>query len=258
MSEKPLRTYEEDTKQCEFYKEMYKYQDLDFVLKMKQKYSKLDNVEMTMNYALSLLDSFVDPSDPDVDEPNSVHAYQTAERIRNKYPDNKEFQLIGLIHDIGKVLFTFDEPDYAVVGDTFVVGCKLQPSMVFYEHTKEHPDRTNNILGIYDRCCGLDNLNISFGHDEYLYQVLKQNSDKHHIPEKYWNIIRYHSFYPWHSNGECVYFMDDSDYDKIKLVKEFNEFDLYSKEDTDLEITNEIKTYYNNLLNEYFNGDLQW
>ena len=54
-----LRTYEEDTKQCNLYKEMYKNQTLDFVLSMKQKYSKLDNVKMTMNKALSLLDSFV-------------------------------------------------------------------------------------------------------------------------------------------------------------------------------------------------------
>ena len=91
-----LRVYEEDTKQCNFYKEMYKNQTLDFVLSMKQKYSKLDNVKMTMNKALSLLDTFIDPSDPDVDEPNSVHAYQTAERIRRKYPHNKELQIINV------------------------------------------------------------------------------------------------------------------------------------------------------------------
>ena len=77
-----LRKYELGTKQSEFYKEMYKHQTLDFVLSMKQKYSKLDNVKMTMNKALSLLDSFIDPSDPDVDEPDSVHAYHTGERVR--------------------------------------------------------------------------------------------------------------------------------------------------------------------------------
>lgn len=44
----------------------------------------------------------------------------------------------------------------------------------------------------------------------------------------------------------------------IRLVKEFNEFDLYSKEDTDLEITPEIKKYYDNLLNEYFYEELNW
>ena len=253
-----LRTYEEDTKQCEFYKEMYKKQDLDFVLKMKQKYSKLDNLKMTMNKALSLLDTFIDPSDPDVDEPNSIHAYQTAERIRKKYPDNKEFQIIGLIHDLGKVLFNFNEPDYAVVGDTYVVGCKLSESMVYYEHTKNHPDRNSDLLGIYNMNTGLNNLNISFGHDEYLYQVLKQNSDKHHISEKFWDVIRYHSFYPWHSKNDYIYFMKNKDYEILDNVKLFNEFDLYSKEDIDLEITDDIKKYYDNLLNEYFKGELQW
>ena len=29
--------------------------------------------------ALNMLDDFVDPSDPDLDVPNSIHAYQTAE-----------------------------------------------------------------------------------------------------------------------------------------------------------------------------------
>ena len=166
-----LRVYEEDTKQCNFYKEMYKHQTLDFVLSMKQKYSKLDNVKMTMNKALSLMDSFVDPSDPDIDEPNSVHAYQTAERIRKKFPENKEYQIIGLIHDLGKVLFTFDEPDYAVVGDTFVVGCIIPGTVVCYEETKSHPDFDSNVFGIYDKYCGIDNLHLSYGHDEYLYEV---------------------------------------------------------------------------------------
>ena len=253
-----LRTYEENTKQCEFYKEMYKKQDLDFILKMKQKYSKLDNLKMTMNKALSLLDTFIDPSDPDVDEPNSIHAYQTAERIRKKYPDNKEFQIIGLIHDLGKVLFNFNEPDYAVVGDTYVVGCKLSESMVYYEHTKNHPDRNSDLLGIYNMNTGLNNLNISFGHDEYLYQVLKQNSDKHHISEKFWDVIRYHSFYPWHTGGDYYHFMNEKDKTTLNNIKKFNEFDLYSKEDIDLEITDDIKKYYDNLLNEYFKGELQW
>ena len=255
----PLRNYEVGSKQYEFYKRMYEHQDLNFVLKMKQKYSKLDNVKMTIHNALSLMDSFIDPSDPDVDEPNSVHAYQTAERIRKKYPDDKEYQLIGLIHDLGKVLFTFGEPDYAVVGDTYVVGCRLPETMVCYESINNHPDKNNSILGIYEKFCGLDNLNISFGHDEYLYQVLKQNKDKHKISKRYWDIIRYHSFYPWHDKDSYSYFMDnDVDLEKYQLVQEFNSFDLYSKEDKDLEITLEIKKYYEDLLNEYFLGELQW
>ena len=130
--------------------------------------------------------------------------------------------------------------------------------MVYYEHTKNHPDRNSDLLGIYNMNTGLNNLNISFGHDEYLYQVLKQNSDKHHISEKFWDVIRYHSFYPWHSKNDYIYFMKNKDYEILDNVKLFNEFDLYSKEDIDLEITDDIKKYYDNLLNEYFKGELQW
>ena len=252
-----LRTYDIDSKQCEFYKRMYKNQNLNFVLMMKEKYKILDNVKMTMNKALSLMDTFIDPSDPDLDEPNSIHAYQTAERIRKMYPDNKEYQIIGLIHDLGKVLFTFDEPDYAVVGDTFVVGCKLPKSIVYYDCIDFHPDKNNTLNGIYKDKCGLDNLYLSYGHDEYLYQVLKQNKDKHKLSEKYWDIIRYHSFYPWHKETEYSQFMNYKDHDTLKNVLEFNQFDLYSKED-DIHISNDVKIYYDNLLNEFFSGELQW
>jgi inositol oxygenase len=56
-----------------------------------------------MMTALERLDSLVDESDPDVDIPNSVHAYQTAERLRKDYPDLDLLHLTGLIHDVGKV-----------------------------------------------------------------------------------------------------------------------------------------------------------
>ena len=49
----------------------------------------------------------VDESDPDIDLPNSVHAFQTAERIRAEHPDKEWFQLTGLIHDLGKVIFFY-------------------------------------------------------------------------------------------------------------------------------------------------------
>ena len=92
----------------------------------------------------------------------------------------------------------------------------------------------------------------------YLYQVLKQNENKHFISKKYWEVIRYHSFYPWHDKNSYSYLMDESDLEKYNLVKEFNHFDLYSKEDIDLKINYKIKKYYDDLLNEYFKGDLQW
>lgn len=57
----------------------------------------------TIKDALIKLNDLVDESDPDVNVPNIVHAFQTAERIREEHPDRDWFQLTGLIHDLGKV-----------------------------------------------------------------------------------------------------------------------------------------------------------
>ena len=111
--------------------------------------------------------------------------------------------------------------------------------------------------GIYQEGCGIDNLYITFGHDEYLYRVLKYNSTKHKLDQKYLDIIRYHSFYPWHTGNDYYHFMNEKDKKILKDVLMFNTFDLYSKED-DVQITEKTKEYYDNLLDEYFNGELNW
>ena len=256
-----LRTYKENTPQEKLYQDMYTNQFYEYVLLQNKKYSKLNNIKLSIQDALSTMNCFVDPSDPDLNEVNLIHAYQTAERIRKKYPYDYELQITGLIHDLGKILFTFGEPPWGIVGDTFVLGCKIPKSIVYYDILKDileqHPDYENSELGIYKEQCGIDNLVISFGHDEYLYQVLKQNKT-HKLTEKYMNIIRYHSFYPWHSMGEYRRFMNKNDYKKLDDVLMFNQFDLYSKNDKEFKLTDEIKKYYNDLLNLYFPKKLQW
>ena len=257
MEKNDFRNYEKDTPQYFLYKEQHEKQTIDFVKQKKEEYSKLNQGKMTIQKALSLLNDFVDPSDPDLDIENSIHAYQTAERVRRRFPDNKEFQIIGLIHDLGKVLFSFGEPSWAVVGDTYVLGCDFPKTIVYYDTLKKSPEYGKyNKNGIYKEGCGLDNLVISYGHDEYLYNVLKKNKN-HRISDRYLNVIRYHSFYPWHTEGEYHQFMNKKDEEILKDVLEFNNFDLYSKED-DTEITKEVKEYYNNLLDEYFEGELDW
>lgn len=47
---------------------------------------------MGMMDALMSLDQLVDESDPDVDFPNSFHAFQTAEGIRQEHPDKGRLQ----------------------------------------------------------------------------------------------------------------------------------------------------------------------
>ena len=87
--------------------------------------------------------------------------------------------------------------------------------------------------------------------------LLKQNKN-HKLSERYINIIRYHSFYPWHSKGEYRQFMNEEDYITLKHVNFFNQFDLYSKEEKEFQITDKMKEYYDNLLNEYFLENIQW
>ena len=52
--------------------------------------------------------------------------------------------------------------------------------------------------------------------------------------------------------------MDQKDHIILKDILNFNDFDLYSKEDKKFKLTNEIIEYYNGLLNEYFPEELQW
>ncbi len=54
--------------------------------------------------ALDKLNDLIDESDPDLDLPNIIHAFQTAERIRLDHPEDDWFQLVGLVHDLGKVI----------------------------------------------------------------------------------------------------------------------------------------------------------
>ena len=80
-----------------------------FFMLQHEKWLKFNHFEATILDALDKLNDLVDESDPDIDLPNSVHAFQTAERIRAEHPDKEWFQLTGLIHDLGKVIFRLPE-----------------------------------------------------------------------------------------------------------------------------------------------------
>ena len=63
------------------------------------------------------------------------------------------------------------EPQWATVGDTFVTGCAPCKQCVHYDSFKLNKDFEHEIFGseygIYKENCGLDNLWLSWGHDEY-------------------------------------------------------------------------------------------
>ena len=209
---------------------------------------------MTMSEALSQLNSYKDPSDPDTDGDNVIHAYQTAERIRKDYPNMEWFQVLGLIHDVGKILFTADEPDFCVVGDTFPLGCQYRKECVYSDFFIDNPEQYTT-LGIYKEKCGLDNLIMTYGHDEYLYNVLIDNNSI--LPNLAHRIIRYHSFYPLHSYGAYTEFLDSDDMELVPWLQKFSDYDLYTKHD-EFVLTDNIKQYYENLLKKYFPNPLIW
>ena len=71
---------------------------------------------------------------------------------------------------------TAEGPQWALGGDTWVVGCKIPDCAVFPEFNSLNPDmkddRYNTDLGMYSAHCGMDNLNYAYGHDEYLYRMV--------------------------------------------------------------------------------------
>jgi inositol oxygenase len=257
-----FRNYEDSARHeivKQTYTTMHAKQTVDFVRKQHENWLKLDKGEFTIMEMIDILDSLVDESDPDNDLPNSIHDFQTAERIRQQWPDQDWFHLVGLLHDIGKVLacpevareHTLEQ--WAVVGDTFCVGCAPSGDCVFgLDSFKDNPDLKdpvyNTKYGIYEANCGVSNLVMSWGHDEYMYHVLKKNGCT--IPEEGLNMIRFHSFYPWHEARAYTHLEAPEDLETLKWVKEFNKFDLYSKGDA-LPDVEELKPYYQSLLEKY-------
>ncbi len=223
-------------------------------LKYQQGFFNNQHKIMTMSEALSQLNSYKDPSDPDTNDNNLIHAYQTAERIRKDYPDLEWFQVLGLIHDVGKILFISNEPDWCVVGDTFPVGCQYRSECVYSEFFVDNPEQYST-LGIYEKECGLDNLIMTFGHDEYLYRVLIDNNSI--LPELAHRIIRYHSFYPLHKYNAYSEFVNEEDKELVLWLQKFSNYDLYTKHD-DFILTEQIKQYYESLLQKYFPNPILW
>jgi inositol oxygenase len=205
--------------------------------------------------AMEFLNTLIDDSDPDTDLSQIEHNLQTAEAIRRDgHP--RWMQLTGLIHDLGKILCLWGEPQWAVVGDTFPVGCAWSEKIVYHEFFRDNPDANvpeyQTRCGVYEEGCGLRKVDISWGHDEYMYHVVKD-----YLPEPALYMIRYHSCYPVHQEGAYEYLLDSHDREMLEWVKKFNPYDLYSKGDERVSVA-ALRPYYENLIAEYFPPKLRW
>lgn len=260
------RNYEDSKRQSEVskvYREMHEQQTVAFGQRKREEWLGLNKGEFSVMEVITMLDELIDDSDPDNELPNSIHDFQTAERIREAWPEHDWFHLTGLIHDMGKFMALGEraEPQWAVVGDTFPVGCEFSQDAVFPESFQGNPDSRHPVYstknGIYEEHCGLENLMMSWGHDEYMYWVLKKNGCT--LPQEALDMIRYHSFYPWHNKGAYSHLTTKHDEEVTKKwVLEFNRFDLYSKGDAIPDVP-AVAPYYKGLLEKYgISGKLKW
>ena len=239
----------------EFYRLNHRFQTLDFVRAKKQEYLPPRKRKMGVWGAMEYLNTLVDDSDPDTALSQIEHLVQTAEAIRRDgHP--RWFVLTGLIHDLGKVLCLFGEPQWAVVGDTFPVGCAFSDRVVYPEFFAESPDarvpQYQTPCGIYAEGCGLGRVHLSWGHDEYLYQVVKD-----YLPDDALYMIRYHSFYAAHREGAYGQLMNEHDREMFAWVRAFNPYDLYSKGEGRPDVAG-LRPFYEELIAEFFPPVLDW
>jgi len=252
-----FRNYEADARPTvrEFYRLNHCYQTFDFVQARKRDFLALNRRKMGIWDAMEYLNTLVDDSDPDTDLSQLEHLLQTAEQIR-KDGHPRWFILTGLVHDLGKILCLWDEPQWAVVGDTFPVGCAYSDTIVFHQYFADNPDAQNpkfqSQLGIYEEGCGLDNVHLSWGHDEYIYNVTKD-----YLPDEGLYMLRYHSFYPGHREGAYDFLMNEKDRRLFDWVRAFNPYDLYTKSHEKPDVA-KLKPFYDELIAEYFPKELRW
>ena len=296
-----FRNYDNQNKVENTYKKMLENQTIKYLEIMKNKF--LPNKKYNIWNIINIFNSIVDESDPDCDLPQIVHAYQTAESIKNRYLNNdfslKDFNikdlfsnnewinlseihkkqynksfkeyynnikywdwlyLIGFIHDLGKIMLCEEFgglEQWSVVGDTFPLGQKLDKSYI-YENKNFHCNNKDLLINTYNNFCGFESIKMSWGHDEYLALVLEYNNCN--IPREGIYIIRFHSFYSWHTpkkNRGYENLANEFDWYMLPLLKLFQKSDLYSKT-RNIPNENEIMQNLNLLISKYNCNQLLW
>jgi len=252
-----FRNYEANARPSvrEFYRQNHRHQTYEFAQAKRKEFLGLNRRKMGVWEAMEYLNTLVDDSDPDTDLSQLEHLLQTSEHIRaDGHP--RWFVVAGMVHDLGKMLCLWGEAQWAVVGDTFPTGCRYSDKIVFPQFFADNPDSRNpryqTPLGVYEKGCGLDQVQISWGHDEYIYHVTKD-----YLPEEALYMLRYHSFYPWHREGEYNDLANDHDREMLPWVQKFNLYDLYTKNHAKPDVQ-ALRPYYEDLIAEFFPAKVNW
>ena len=169
--------------------------------------------------------------------------------------------LAGLLHDLGKLMFLWgtpedgmsgraDGPQWALGGDTWVMGVPLPNSTVFPELNGLNPEHNTTLQ--YPPHTGLMNLTFAWGHDEYAYRFLADARNGCKLPWEALMMVRLHSCYPLHTHNSYAHLLKPDDVPVLQAVQRFNAYDLYSKADFAIKDLDELWPYYEGLIDKYF------
>ena len=143
-----------------------------------------------------------------------------------------------------------------MVGDTFPVGCSWSPSIVYHEAFETNPDRQVELYqtpcGIYQPGCGLNQLMLSWGHDEYIYHVARTTCRSPHAGHAPLPLLLSHS-----SRRAYQHLMAAGDAELLRWVVDFNQYDLYTKRDERMDVAG-LRPYYEQLIARYFPPQINW
>src|SRR5207247_7932748 len=115
-----------------------------------------------------------------------------------------------------------------------------------------HEQQYQPLNHIHAQASAHENVQLSWAHAAYLYHVVND-----YLPPPALYMIRYHSFYPAHREGEYQHLTHGRDKEMFEWVRAFNPYDLYTKSHERPNVE-QLRLFYNELISEYFPTELRW
>jgi len=173
--------------------------DRGYVLAKEKKYFGSTREEDGMGSG-GVLNTLVDDSDPDTDLTQIEHLLQTSEAIRaDGHP--RWMVLTGFLHDLGKCLCLYDEPQWAW-WETRSRWAARGRGYCFSGYFARNPDR--NVSGVSDESSAFTN-ELRPGkrthvvwHDGYIAEVMKP-----YLRDEALYMLRFHRL-SWHRHGATI------------------------------------------------------
>ncbi len=237
-----------------FYLRHHRLQTFEAATQLRDKYAAKIIGPATVWDRLMALKDLNDESDADLEGMTQLgHSLQTANAIANDDQD-ENWIIMGLIHDLGKIIQAYGEKPEFTVGDVYPVGCQFGKSIVYYDFLKanpdwHHPDYSSK-YGIYSPQCGLLNVAMSYGHDEYIYHIFKNL-----LPIELLWTVRHHSFQSVAEDYTHLMSNEDKELRETHM-KKFMAYDLYTKDKYN--VGGHKIQYYQEIIQRRFPDPIEW